>query len=261
VTISGVDIDPLTVPAADDFEPSQPPRPGWLRRFFIPLAALAALLAAVPAAILGTGPRFHRDRLPVGGPLEGRAPEAATAAAEQEARRLVTAASAVHAALQRVGPWEAVFTERELNAWLALDLPRNHVALAGDWARDARVELLPGRLRAGCRLGRGPLSTVAWIEIEVRLRAANQLAITMADARLGVLPIPRGPVLQALARRLDSLGMVSEIRRLEAGSVLVVYIPSTHEAGGASHWLESLLITSGEMAIAGETRRGPPAGG
>jgi hypothetical protein len=255
-----VDADPLIVPPADDdFEPSQPPRRGRLRRFFVPLVALVAVLV-VPLAALGIGPRFHRDRLPVGGPLEGRLPAVAAAAAEQEARRLVTAASAVHAALQRVGPWEASFTERELNAWLALDLTRNHAALAGDWARDARVELLPGRLRAGCRMGRWSLSTVAWIEAEIRLRAANQLAITIADARLGLVPIPRGPILQALARRLDSLGMVSEIRRLEATNVLVVYIPSTHEAGGASHWLESLLLASGEVAIAGETRRGSPAG-
>ncbi len=254
-----MDTDPLIVPPADDdFEPSQPPRRGWLRRFFISLLALVTVLGGV-AAGLGIGPRFHRDRLPVGGPLEGREPALAAAAAEQDARRLVTSASAVHAALQRVGPWEALFTERELNAWLALDLPRNHAALAGDWARDARVELLSGRLRAGCRMGRWPLSTVAWIEATVRLRAANQLVIAIADARLGLVPIPRGPILQALARRLDSLGMVSEIRRLEATSVLVVYIPSTHEAGGASHWLTSLLLAPGEVAIAGETRRGPPA--
>jgi hypothetical protein len=42
-----------------------------------------------------------------------------------------------------------------------------------------------------------------------------------------------------------------------ARSVLVVYIPSTHQAGGVSHWLEAIRIAAGEAAVAGETRRGP----
>mgnify|MGYP006952843762 FL=1 len=253
-----MDTDPLIVPAPDDdFEPSQPPRPGWLRRFLLPGAAVVIVVLAVPVAVLTAAPEFHRARLPVGGPLADRDPVAAAAGAEQDARRLVTSVSAVHAAFVRVGRWEGVFTERELNAWLALDLTRNHAELAAGWARDARIEIGSGRVRAGCRVGRGLFSVIGWIEAEVHLRDINQLGITLSDARLGLLPVPRGPILRELARRLDSLGMVTEIRRLDDRSVLVVYIPSTHEAGGVSHWLESLRIAPGEVAVAGETRRGP----
>jgi hypothetical protein len=34
----------------------------------------------------------------------------------------------------------------------------------------------------------------------------------------------------------------------------MVYIPSTHDAGATSYWLESLSIGDGELLMAGETR-------
>ena len=90
----------------------------------------------------------------------------------------------------------------------------------------------------------------------LRLLEPNHLSITLSDARLGSLPIPRGPILRELGRRLGRLGLVTELRRLEDRFVLEVYIPSTHEGGGTSHWLESLRIDAGSVAVAGETRRG-----
>ncbi len=200
------------------------------------------------------GPEFHRARVPVGGPLDGRDPSVAAAVAEQDSRRLFTELSALHAASRQEGRWAAVLTEREINAWLAIDLPRNHAAVAGGWGTDARVELLSGRVRAGCRVGAGPLSTVAWMEAEVRLRAVNQLGIVIRDARLGSLPVPRGPILKAISRRLETIGVVTEIRRFDDHAALLVYIPSTSDGRGSSHWLESLLLAEGELALSGETR-------
>lgn len=202
-------------------------------------------------------PEFYRARLPVGGPLAGRDPAAGILAAEQAARRLVTDASALHAAFLQVGRWEGAFGERDINAFLALELPRNHPAILPDWCREPRVELLPGGLRLALRVGRGPLWATVWFDAEVTLQEANQLRVVVTRARLGVLPLPAGPPLAALARRLEQAGAVTEIRRGGARSVLVVYIPSTHEAGGVSHWLEAIRLAAGELAVTGETRRGP----
>jgi hypothetical protein len=177
--------------------------------------------------------------------------------AEQAARRLLTTASALHADFLRVGRWEGVFEERQLNAWLAVDLPRNHPELMPEAISSPRIELLPGRLRAGVRVGRGLLAATVWVEAEVTLREANQLGVTLADARLGSLPLPRGPILRWIARRIEPLGAVTEIRHRGGRSQLVVYIPSTHQAGGVSHWLEAVRLAEGEVAVAGETRRGP----
>ena len=60
--------------------------------------------------------------------------------------------------------------------------------------------------------------------------------------------------LRELSRRISRLGMVTDLRRLDGRLVLMVYIPSTHDAGATSYWLESLAVGEGELLIAGETR-------
>jgi hypothetical protein len=245
------------LPPPDDFEPSQPAPPRRLRRFFLVVSLLLVVAVATVGLLIVPAPAFHRERLPPGGPLAGRPASVAAAAAEQDARRLVTAVSGLHADIMGVGPWEALFTERQINAWLAVDLPRNHPELLTGGVTGPRVEFLPGRVRAAVRLGREPLAASIWIEAEVRLREVNQLGISLRAAGLGRLPLPSGPLLQELARRLDRIGLVTEIRRLDDQRLLLVYIPSTHEAGGLSHWLRRLGITAGELVVTGETRRGP----
>jgi hypothetical protein len=249
-TLLEVDAEPIIAPPDDDFEPSQPTRPGRLRRFFLPLAVLlvAGLSGLVAAAVWP--PSFYRVRLPSGGQ------PGAEAVAEQAARRLVTTVSAMHADFLKVGRWEGAFDEGDINAWLAIDLPRNHAAALPAGVSAPRVEFLPGRLRAGARVGRGLFSAIAWIEAELALREPNQLGIVLRDARVGSLPLPHGPILRTLARRLERLGTVTEIPRRAGRSLLVVYIPSTHQAGGLSHWLEAVRLAAGELTVAGETRRG-----
>jgi hypothetical protein len=192
-------------------------------------------------------PAFYGQRLAGG---------ARPAADEQAARRLVTAVSALHADFLRVGRWAGVFDERDINAWLAVDLPRNHATILPAGVSAPRVEFLPGRVRAGARLGSGFFSAIAWIDAEVTLREPNQLGIRLADARLGGVPLPQGPILRAIAGRLERFGAVTEINRRDGPGTLVVYIPSTHQAGGVSHWLEAVRLAAGELAMAGETRRG-----
>lgn len=220
-------------------------RRSW-RRIVVALLAVAAASGVAVATVAARVPEFYRQRLSVVG-------------AEASARRLVSDVSALHASITREGPWEAAFDEGDVNAWLAFDLPRNHGRLLPAWASEPRVRFEPRRVQVATRVGRGLASAVATVEAEVQLREPNQLGIVVEDARIGGLPIPTGPVLAELRRRCDRIGMVTSVRRLEHRSVLMVYIPSTHESGGLSHWLESLAVGDGSVAVAGHTRSSRPA--
>lgn len=220
------------------------------RRLGLRSAACLAAVAAVAAGLVvlaGWEPLFYRERSVVQGDVS---------AAEQAARRLVSDASALRAAVVRPGSWEAVFDEQGFNAWLALDQPRNHPSLLPPGMSDVRVRFATGRANVGVRVGVGPMQSVAWAQVEIRLREPNQLGIVVVDAGLGHLPLPRGWILGDLARRLRRLGLVATVRPLDGRPVLVVYIPSTQDAGGASHWLETLAIGDGFVAVSGRTR--PP---
>ena len=231
-------------PDRDDAVPATSPR---RRRSPVRLVVVIAALTASAAAVAGFAatrtPEFYRQRLVID-------------RAEESSRRLVSDVSALHAAFVREGAWEASFSEADVNAWLASDLPRNHGRLLPSAVSDPRLRFTPRRVHAAARVGGGFASMVAVVVAEVQLREPNQLGVVVEDARFGSLPLPRGLVLGEIRRRFDQIGMVTAVRRLDGRTVLVVYIPSTHESGGMSHWLESLAIGEGGVAFAGHTRPG-----
>lgn len=206
------------------------------------LAAAAGGILAV-AAILGHEPAFYRSRAAT-----------ASAAVEPLGRRLMTKVSALRADVQRPGPWAAAITADEVNAWLATDQPRNHPRLLPSGVTAARVAFEPRRVQFGCRVSRGPVGCVVSIEAEVVLRDVNQIGILVDAVRLGGLPLPSGPVVREIDRRLAALGLPTELRRLDGRTALVVYIPPTQAAGAASHRLESLALKDGELLVAGVTQ-------
>jgi hypothetical protein len=93
------------------------------------------------------------------------------------------------------------------------------------------------------------LTAVAAMDFEVVLRDVNHLAIVLDQAHVGAIPLPRAPILRELSRRISRLGMVTDLRRLDGRLVLMVYIPSTHDAGATSYWLESLAFGAGELLL------------
>jgi len=218
------------------------------------------LAVVVVAALLKYEPGFYRQlERPAatgsGTTVPGASAEPVEARdVEALARRAVTKASAWHASISRSGGWETAVTADELNAWLAVDLPRNHPRWLPRGVSQLRLAFRPRHVVLGTQVGYGPLTAVAWLDFEVLLRDINHLAIVLEQARLGAIPVPRTPILRELARRISKLGMVTDLRMLDGRMVLMVYIPSTHDAGATSYWLESLSIGDGELLMAGETR-------
>jgi hypothetical protein len=216
-----------------------------LTRISLGIAVASAACLAVSAVVLRYEPAFYRPLLvPAGGVDE----------AEAMARRAVTKSSAAYAALSRPGPWDMAFSAAEINAWLAVDQPRNHPQLLPRRVVQPRLVFEPGRVLAAARGGYGPLSAVASGRLAVVLHAPNQLTITIEEARIGAVPLPTAPLLRDLGRRLARLGMVTEIRPRDGGLKLEVFMPSTHDAGATSTWLESLAVGAGELLLAGQTR-------
>ena len=221
------------------------------RGLFLGSVGSLSVLLAVGAVLLKHEPACYRS-----GAFAAHAVHAVHDLQDDEAlaRRAVTKASALHAAISRPGPWEMAVTDRELNAWLAVDLPRNHQRALPRGLSEPRVMFRHQHAMFGLRVGYGLASAVATLDFQILLRDVNHVAILLEQARLGAVPLPRTPILRELARRINMLGMVTDIRRLDDSMVLMIYIPSTHDAGATSYWLESLAMADGELLLAGTTR-------
>lgn len=208
------------------------------------VGALVAAVGCVAFAALLL--RFEPSFLAAASSPEG-------AAAERAAARMVTTASALYAGMQRPGSWDGVVADSELNAWLATDLPRNHGRLQPRGLFGPRVRFRPQRVAAGAWLGWGMFSGFGWIDLEIRLRGANQLGIVLHDARLGRIPLPHGPVLRQIASRLTAAGLATDLRRLDDELILVVSIPSSFGSPTGRLRLDWLQLDDGELLLAGST--------
>lgn len=242
--------------------PEQPVRPaaGWrARRRWLPPIILGVLLVLLLGSwlVVATPPAFYRRVVPLG-------PNA-----EALAGRFVTEAAAVIAAADREGPWGVEMSQHALNAWLGHDLPRNHPELLGRsaWGRLSRprVEFAPKLARIGIEVTAWGVTAVAWAEVEVSLRAANQFVLTVRRAGLGSLPLPRDAVLRECGNRLAKAGLEADMQRFRDRSLLLVTIPerlATRPIGPAQgprqpsrRWqLESLRLDEAALTLAGSSR-------
>jgi len=226
-----------------------------LRKTFVGAFVGLATLLVVSGVLLKYEPAVYRQLAVPGGDLAGAGGSVGGGEdVEALSRRAVTKAAAWHASISRPGGWETALTSDEVNAWLAIDLPQNHSGWLPKGVTQPRIAFLPQHAALGARVGFGPFTAVASLDFEILLRDVNHLAVVLDQAHLGAIPLPRAPILRELSRRISRLGMVTDLRRLDGRLVLMVYIPSTHDAGATSYWLESLAINAGELLVAGETR-------
>lgn len=236
-----------------------------MRRVVIGVAVAVGLVVAVAVLLLAAQPVFYRRAIAAGtGGPEG----------EARARRLVTKVSALHAALTRpparrdgdveAGRWEAAIGAEELNAWLAIDLPRSHRALLPDGVTAPRVGFHPRRVEVAARVGYGPVSAVAALDLEIVLRDGGQIGIAVERASLGAIPLPRDAIVRTLADRLGRLGIAIDLRRRDGRLVLVAHVPAFGGAAEARPSIETLAIVDGALIVAGTTAaagRGPAGPG
>ena len=189
---------------------------------------------------------------------------------ERAAGRFVTSIAAVAAASQQEGTWGVDMKEREINAWLENDLPRNHPDMldGSAWGRLSRprIQLEPQLTRIGIEVTAWGITAVAWAEIEVRLQAANQFVLSIRRAGLGGLPLPRDAILRECGRRLSKAGLDTQMQRFRDRSLLLATIPqrlaeqqtnnSDRLKQPTRRWqVESLRIDRGSLTVAGNSRQ------
>ncbi len=183
---------------------------------------------------------------------------------QSTAGRFVTQIASVTNEIRHKNKWGISVRENEINAWLGNDLPRNHPELLGNalWGRLSRprIKLEPHLFRIGIEVSRWGVTTVAWADIEVRLKSANQFALTVQRAGVGQLPLPRNAVLQECKKALDNAGMDTDIQRYRDRILLLATVPARltnssstdTESRQPRRWqVESLRIDHGSVTVVG----------
>ena len=156
--------------------------------------------------------------------------------------------------LRKLGRWQAVFTEAQLNGWLAVDRVENHPAALPAEIVDPRVHIEGSHLIVACRYQSGRASSVVSLTLEPYLVRPNVLAVRVRKARAGRLPLPLNRILDAISDGVRHTSFRIEWRQADGDPVAQISLPPPRNNANAVE-VDTFRIVDGKIAVAGTTAR------
>ena len=174
-----------------------------------------------------------------------------SAEAELLTRRMISKTMALGRVRDRSGPWHAVIQDREINAWLLVDVPKNHSDLLPKYIDSPRIQFGSGHIAIGTKMYWGFLSTTIWCRAEVWLQGVNQVVVKLLDAGAGGIPVPLDFYTRHLSSLLTDIGLTANLQRMN-GRLVLCLTPSVRDGPSTTIiQLEKLAVESGELLMAG----------
>lgn len=156
--------------------------------------------------------------------------------------------------LRKSGHWQAVFTEAQLNGWLAVDRAENHAHALPAEITDPRIHIKGSKLIVACRYQSGSINSVVSLTLEPYLTRPNVLAVRVRRARAGSLPLPLNRILDAIADGVRRTSFRIEWRQADSDPVAQISLPPPRK-GANDVQVDAFRIVDGKIVIAGTTTR------
>ena len=217
-------------------------------RIFLIVAGCLFLLVLVGLYLLYRGTQYvPEEYIAV---LEADPVEAAEA--KDEALRQ---AAALQSNVKKPGRWRALFTQEQLNGWLAVDLPQNHADALPDSVSDPRVVIEPEQVTLFCRVEMSGVTTVASLTVQPHVPEPNILAVRICKARAGSVPMPLGEALDRLSDIAGRAGYHLQWQQADGDPVAVLTVPPPRSDNGIAIQIDTLELDDGELYLSGTTER------
>jgi len=215
------------------------------RRVLAAGLSLAFTLAALPALFwlsLTHKPKFYKAM--VGLPR---------ARQQAGAKRFVAQSLQLRNDICNEPTWEAVFTDGEVNAWLAEDLMAHFADQLPPEVHEPRLKFEVDRVTLAFGLDRGPVRTVVWIVARPHVPEGNVLELTVEKVRAGVVPVAPEALLERVAQHARARGL--EVHWKHDGEHPVAVLRYAPIAGRDDVKLERIDLLKNQMRLAGRSDR------
>lgn len=173
---------------------------------------------------------------------------------KQASDEMLQNASALAGDVQREGRWDAVFTQSQINGWLAVDLVENHTNSLPPGVSDPRVGIAPGRATLACRYSLAGVSTILNVELEIYMPEPTIIAVRILNARAGAIPIPLKGVLESISKGAVTRGIALQWSQIDGDPVALVTIPPGRDKD-TIYRFEVIELREGEIFMSGRTER------
>ena len=150
--------------------------------------------------------------------------------------------------------WEAVFTDQEVNAWLAEDLVMHFADRLPPEVHEPRLLFEPDRIILAFQLRQGAVQSVITVVARPRVPGGNTIELTLEKIRAGILPVPADHILDRIIEYARSHGIDAEWARKDGYPVVLMrYTPHIEREDVQ---LEELQIRDHQIRLAGRSDRG-----
>lgn len=161
----------------------------------------------------------------------------------------------LHNDVQDSGQWRAEFTDDQINAWLAVDLPAKFPKATPAGVSDPRVAIADGQILAACRYDSPKLSSVVSLALTIQLTdEPNVIAIQIKNARAGAVPLPLKSILDKVASEARRTEVPVRWSQTDGDPVALVTIPdeSDRYENRRIH-ITGIEFFEGRVVLTGET--------
>ena len=222
---------------------------GVLRKAMLVVVGLSALFAVGVWGFYRASrqePEFYQAALRVG-----------TSQHEQAGDALEQGVLDLHNQAREAGRWEAVFTDEQLNGWLATDLTEKFPRLLPSGAKDPRIEIRTDQIRIACRYQRGKVETVISLAVDVHLTdKTNTLAVRISKLRAGALPVPLKRFLNRISRAARRSDIALRWKVQDGDPLALITVPVRHEDYAHREiYIDAIELRDGAIYLAGNTQR------
>jgi hypothetical protein len=171
---------------------------------------------------------------------------------EVKARRFMAQSLQLRNDICNEPTWEALFTDQEVNAWLAEDLVTHFADQVPPEVHEPRVVFELDRVTLAFQLDQGPLSSVIWVVARPHVPEGNVIELTLEKIRAGVLPVPADQILDRITAYAREHGLDVQWRRGDEGFPIVTlrYTPDSQRDDVK---LVRVQIQHGQIRLAGQS--------
>jgi hypothetical protein len=216
-----------------------------LSRRLLRAGSMVGLIAAIPVAIwfsLTYEPPYYLAMIRL--PLEQR---------EIKAKHFVAQSLQLRNDIVNEPTWQAVFSDQEVNAWLAEDLVEHFADQLPPEVHDPRVLFEMDRVVLAFQLEKGGFHSVITVVARPRVPEDNTVELTLEKIRAGILPVPADNVLDRIIDHARHRGVNVQWQRRDGYPVVVMrYTPNLSREDVQ---LEELEIRNGQIRLAGRSDR------
>jgi hypothetical protein len=147
--------------------------------------------------------------------------------------------------------WKTLFTEDEINGWMAVDLVENHPDALPSSVTDPRVSIEPDRLTLACRYDRDGWKCVLSVVVDIYLADSNVIALRIRKARAGAVPLPLDKVLDGITTAARKMDFHLRWQQAQGDPVALVSRRPPRDDEERVVRIESIKLGDGEIYLAG----------